>query len=610
MKIRFFLPLFLLILILLADAAGTGPVAGNPAIADPLPGTLLAGTTTRVSVASDGTQGNARSQYASTSGDGRYIAFTSLASNLVPGDTNDRWDVFVHDQETGQTSRVSVSSDGAQGNDDSQWPSISADGRYVAFQSRASNLVAGDTNGVSDTFVHDRETGQTSRVSVASNGTQGNSWSYEPSISADGRYVAFYSIATNLVPGDTNGADDVFVHDRQTGETSRVSIASDGTQGNSWSVGSSISADGRYVAFSSSASNLVPGDTNNRRDIFVHNRQTGQTSRISVASNGNQGNGDSFWPSLSANGRYVAFSSAASNLVPGDTNNWRDVFVHDIQTGETSRISITAEGTQGNGVSEQPSISADGRYVAFHSAANNLVPDDINNSSDIFVHDRYTGQIQLVSTASDGTQGDNGSTETSISGDGHYIAFRSAASNLAPDDTNGVLDIFVHRRQMEIEVTILPDQGTTLNYTDVQGLTTTITISTGAVVTNTLLIYTPIDEITPPASLQFAGRAFELTAYQNGTAQPGFTFLQPVNVSLTYSSEQVADLQEDALSLQVLHGDDWSDAAETCSPASAYIRDTASNSLSVDICHLSQFALMGTPGFSIYLPLVVRPGQP
>jgi Tol biopolymer transport system component len=457
MKTRLFLPLFLLVtLTLLVGKTGTSPVVGNTAIANQLPGALLAGTTTRVSVASDGTQGNDGSFDTSISADGRYVAFSSDASNLVPGDTNGVEDVFVHDHQTGQTSRVSVASDGTQGNDGSSGSSISGDGRYVTFFSWANNLVPGDTNGVGDVFVHDRQTGQTSRVSVASDGTQGNEVSYIESISADGRYVTFYSAANNLVPGDTNGVGDVFVHDRQTGQTSRVSVASDGTQGNDVSSGSSISADGRYVAFSSEASNLVPDDTNGATDIFVHDRQTGQTSRVSVASDGTQGNLHSIWPSISADGRYVAFRSQASNLVPGDINicghpyttgSCPDVFVHDRQTGQTSRVSVASDGTEGNDASSAPSISADGRYVAFDSAASNLVPGDTNGAWDIFVHDRQTGQTSRVSVASDGTQGNGHSNDAkSISADGRYVTYISIASNLVPGDTNDAADIFVHDR--------------------------------------------------------------------------------------------------------------------------------------------------------------------
>jgi Tol biopolymer transport system component len=612
MKTHLFVPLFLQVaLILLAGAAGTSPVAGNPAI-NQLPSALLPGTTTRVSVASDGMQGNSQSTFPFISADGRYVAFESDASNLVPGDTNDLSDVFVHDQQTGQTTLVSVASDGTQGNHRSLSPSLSADGRYVAFDSAANNLVLGDTNSSVDVFVHDRQTGQTSRVSVASDGTQANGSSSRPSISADGRYVTFESGASNLVPGDTNNKQDVFVHDRQTGETSRVSVASDGTQGNYGGESPSISADGRYVTFRSWASNLVPGDTNGMSDIFVHDRQTGQTTIVSVASDGTQGNGNPQYPSISAHGRYVAFSSLASNLVLGDTNDRWDVFVHDRQTGQTSRVSVASDGTQGNSGSGffGLSISADGRYVAFDSGASNLVLGDTNNRDDVFVHDRQTGQTGRVSVASAGTQGNGWSYSPSISADGRFVAFESTASNLVPGDTNSMRDVFVHEREVEISVMVTANEEATLTYADAEGLTTTINIPAGAVISDTLLVYTPLDEVELPSGFQFAGRAFELTAYQSGIAQPRFTFLQPVNVSLTYSSEQVAGLQEDALGLQVWHGEDWLDAAQTCSPASTYVRNVASNVLSVDICHLSRFALVGPQGFSIYLPLVVRPMQP
>jgi Tol biopolymer transport system component/pimeloyl-ACP methyl ester carboxylesterase len=411
--------------------------------------TTSSGTTMRVSVASDGTQANAGSGRASISADGRYVAFNSGASNLVPGDTNGYGDVFVHDRQTGQTDRVSVASDGTQGDANSGGASISANGRYVAFNSGASNLVPGDTNGERDVFVHDRQTGQTDRVSVASDGTQANDMSLHPSISADGRYVAFNSGASNLVPGDTNDRSDIFVHDRETGETSRVSVASDGTQANSSSWISSISADGRYVAFESTATNLVPGDTLSTWDIFVHDRQTGETRRVSVASDGTQGNATSGSPSISTDGRHVVFYSSSSNLVPGDTNDVRDVFTHDCQTGQTSRVSVASDGTQGNNISGHDlglSISADGRYVTFASDATNLVPGDTNSVRDIFVHDRQTGETSRVSVASGGTQGNNGSAWPSISADGRYVAFASEASNLVPGDTNGAWDVFVHDR--------------------------------------------------------------------------------------------------------------------------------------------------------------------
>jgi Tol biopolymer transport system component len=276
------------------------------------------------------------------------------------------------------------------GNSFSGDPAISADGRYVAFASAATNLVLGDTNGQQDIFVHDRVTGTTERVSVDSAGAQANGASgvYGLSISSDGRYVAFQSDATNLVVGDTNNASDVFVHDRQSGTTERVSVDSAGMQGNGGSDYPSISADGRYVAFVGGATNLVPGDTNGQPDIFVHDRVTGTTERVSVDSAGAQANGASDAASISADGRYVAYGSLASNLVPGDTNGVEDVFLHDRQLGITERISVNSAGFQGNNLSDGPSISGDVRFVAFYSLATNLVAGSLDGVFEVFVRDR------------------------------------------------------------------------------------------------------------------------------------------------------------------------------------------------------------------------------
>jgi Tol biopolymer transport system component len=417
-------------------------------LALPAAGTLAAGETVRVSVAPDGAEGNDMSLSPSISADGRYVAFESDATNLVAGDTNRRWDIFVHDRQTRTTTRVSLASDGTQGNGGSYSPSISADGRYVAFRSRASNLVAGDTNGNWDVFVHDRQTRTTTRVSLASDGAEGNDDSYSPSISANGRYVAFHSYASNLGAGDTNGKWDVFIHDRETRTTTRVSLASDGTQGNDESWSPAISADGRYVAFESDAANLVAGDTNGKSDVFVRDRETRTTTRVSLASDGTEGNDDSFSSSISADGRHVAFRSQASNLVAGDTNGEGDIFVHDRQTRTTTRVSLASDGTPGNGASYGPSISADGRYVAFYSRASNLVAGDTNGSWDAFVRDREARTTTRVSLTSDGTQGNGASFPSSISADGRHVAFHSNADNLVAGDTNGRNDVFVRDRAL------------------------------------------------------------------------------------------------------------------------------------------------------------------
>jgi len=224
-------------------------------------------------------------------------------------------------------------------------------------------------------------------VSVDSAGNEADERSYIGQISGDGRYVAFFSLADNLVVGDTNSCMDVFVHDRQTGSTRRVSVDSAGVQGNLSSGLVSISADGQLVAFQSQATNLVPGDNNGVEDVFVHDTQTGATTQVSVNSVGVQGNALSQDPAISSDGRYVAFTSAATNFDPGDTNNWSDIYVHDRQTGEIFRASVSSSGSQASNQSDSPALSADNRYVVFQSYASNLVPWDTNNSPDIFVRD-------------------------------------------------------------------------------------------------------------------------------------------------------------------------------------------------------------------------------
>ena len=393
----------------------------------------------RVSVSSTGEQGDLFSRRPSISANGRFAAFTSSARNLVEGDTNQESDVFVYDRQTGIPERVSVSSFGLNSvfSVSSDQPSISANGRFVAFRSYAPDLVVDDTNARQDIFVYDRDTGMIERVSVSSTGEQGTNQSNFPSISADGRYVAFQSFANNLVDGD-NGNGDVFVHDRSTGITERVSLSSTGEPANNQSDRLTISADGQFVAFTSRATNLVAGDTNQKIDIFVHDRSTGVTERVSVSSAGVQGNASSSSPSISADGRFVAFSSSASTLVAGGIEFRSDIFVHDRETGITELLSEIQDTS-----STTPSISANGRFVAFVSSANNLVVGDTNDVRDVFVHDRQTGMTERVSVSSTGEQGDLFSRGPSISADGLFVAFESDASNLVDGDTNRFQDVFV-----------------------------------------------------------------------------------------------------------------------------------------------------------------------
>ena len=377
----------------------------------------------------------------SMSQDGLIITFSSRATNLVSGDTNGDRDIFVRYRGIPRTVRASVGDGGAQANDDSDRPSIDTFAQYVAFESFASNLVAGDSNGERDIFVRHLPSSTTRRVSVSSSGTQGNGSSGGPEVSADGRYVVFTSIASNLVPGDTNGLNDVFIRDLVEGTTRRVSVSNGGAQANEDSSLPSIS--GRHVAFQSDASNLVAGDTNGIRDVFVRDLINGTTIRVSVSNTGAQSNQSSDDPAIGGN--TVAFTSRATNLVPGDTNSASDVFVHLLNSHVTIRISVRSTGAQGNTGSSDPSLDGSGRYIAFRSDASNLVSGDTNLFADVFRHDRILAQTERWSVATNGAQAINGtaSGEPAIADTGHRIAYRSNATNLVPGDTLLTDDIFL-----------------------------------------------------------------------------------------------------------------------------------------------------------------------
>ncbi|MCH8815339.1 MAG: PD40 domain-containing protein [Chloroflexi bacterium] len=450
-RVRWLTPIFVLVAVLLALA---GSDTGEPAVGD----------TTRVSVDSTGNEGNSNSIWPTISDDGRYVAFTSGAP-LVAGDTNAAGDVFVHDRQTGTTERVSVSTSGTEGDLTSFKSYISGDGRHVAFTSLAGNLVTGDTNGVQDIFVHDRQTGETTRLSVSTGGQEGNGDSERPGMSDDGRYVVFDSAASTLVADDTNGTPDVFVHDRQTGTTTRVSLDSQGAQGDGRSTHSAISGDGRYVVFDSWTTNLVTGDTNGVGDVFVHDLQTGATERVSLDSSGNQANGESRYPpALNEDGRYVAFTSVANNLVTGDTNVEDDVFLRDRQEGTTTRLSVHTSGAQADDNSRRPTLAKDGRFVAFDSEATNLVSDGSNATMDVFVRDVLLGTTVRVSVDSQGGAPNSWSAYGFMSDDAEFVSFMSDASNLVPADTNNGWDAFVH----ELGLPCVP--GTDLNDLDCDGV--------------------------------------------------------------------------------------------------------------------------------------------
>jgi Tol biopolymer transport system component len=435
----------------------------------------VAQVTSRVSIDSNGAQSNGSSDYGTAiSADGRFVVFASN-DDLVPEDTNGFRDVFVRDRMLAETTCVSVDPNGIAGNAGSgyfQFPyhndlAITPDGRFVAFTSWASNLVPGDTNNQMDVFVRDRWLGTTVRASVSSSGVEGNDQSFDPAISADGRFVSFTSYADNLVPGDHPYcgqfgciANDVFVHDMISGETTMVNLDENGYQ-NGPASQSSISGDGRYVAFTCSAP-LVSGDTGlctagcydcpyyNCDDIYVRDLIGGITTRISVAPGNQNPDGDSRAPAFSVDGNLIAFESHATNLVAGDTNGYADIFVVDRRTGVITRASVDSSGAESNGDSYTPAIDSAGR-VAFVSYATNLSSSDINGSYDVFVHDFAAGTTWQASVSTPGVGGDGRSWAPSISLDGRFVTFTSGSTNLVPNDTNQTFDAFVHGEELTLE---------------------------------------------------------------------------------------------------------------------------------------------------------------
>ncbi|MBU6320344.1 MAG: PD40 domain-containing protein [Alphaproteobacteria bacterium] len=390
---------------------------------------------------------------AKISADGRYVAFVSTATNLTPDDTTSYQDIFVKDLQTGGITRVSTNASGVPSVGNTYLMDFSRDGNLVLFASTAPGFVPGDTNGFLDVFVKNIQTGAVTRVSTSASGAQGNSSSWGGSFSADNRYVLFDSASSNLVSGDTNNRDDVFLKDLQTGAITRLSTGSAGQQATGASYRGTLSSDARLAVFESEASNIVSGDTNGAGDLFLKNIETGVLTRISTDSSGAQANGSSFYAAMSSDGRFVAFSSNATNLVPGDTNGQADLFLKDLQTGAVSRISTDASGAQATGGGSPPpfwppgsifaSFSGDGRYIAFQSTAANLVPGDTNDQSDIFIKDLQTGEIIRVSADASGGQSNSHSVFPSFSFDGRSVAFISDADNLVPGDANGQADVFV-----------------------------------------------------------------------------------------------------------------------------------------------------------------------
>ena len=396
--------------------------------------------TTRASVDSNGGQGAFESVESEVSSDGRFVVFASRAP-FDPVDVGSGYDIYLRDRQTGVTHLVSETPGGQAGAGDSRHPSVSGNGRYVAFESDAADLVPGDTNGFTDVFLRDMLLGTTVCLSRSKAGAFGDFDSGGVAISTDGLWVAFHSQASNLLSiPDANGSNDIYLYDRVGGVLTRVSVDSAGVQGNSSSTDPAISADGDVVVFESFSNNLVQNDTNGVHDIFWHEVSSGTTLRVSVDAGGKQGNGASYDPDVSGDGQRVVYESVASNLVPGDNNGLQDTFGVIVPQQLVLRLSESAAGNGGDGASSEPQISGDGLIAVFQSTATNLVPGDSNgNAVDVFAINLSNQLLLLVNRDSTGNQGS--ALDPAIDDDGSLISYSTAAA--WPGDTNGAFDVYV-----------------------------------------------------------------------------------------------------------------------------------------------------------------------
>jgi Tol biopolymer transport system component len=418
---------------LLAGVVVAGVIAAGTGTAS------AATTTTLVSRNAAGQAGNGHSFFPSVTSDGRFVVFRSTSGNLVPGHGAVR-EVYLLDRDLGHGLEVvSVADDGSPSNGHSGTVTqASRGGLYVVFDSLGSNLVAGDTNNTFDVFVRMRFAGapHTERESIATRGEQANGASFAQGISGDGRLVLFGSEATNLVAGDTNGVADLFVRDRAYQMTTRVNVSSTGGQANNYAADAKITPSGRYVVFRSAATNLVPGDTNDAEDVFVRDRFTGRTERVSVDGTGAQLPGGGTSPSISADGRYVTFTGH-------DSRGSLQVFMRDRTAGTTRQVSVSSRGEPANGMSLRGALSANGRYLAFESAATNLAPGLFGPQQQIYVRDLWAGTTTMASVTSAGTPGNSVSFFPSVTDTG-AVAFQSLARNLLPPGTtSGTYQIFL-----------------------------------------------------------------------------------------------------------------------------------------------------------------------
>ncbi len=398
----------------------------------------------RISLSMDGSAANDNSVSSRISADGRYVVYGSQSTDIVSGITNaNNGYIFRYDRQTNTTLHVSIASDGGEPNGFNSLPDVSDDGRFVVFVSNATNLIVADTNNQHDIFLRDVQNNITTRISLDSAGSESNGFSNSPKISADGRYIVFQSLASNLIAADNNGATDIFLHDTTDDSTIRISVDSFANEANGSSDTTVISADGRYIAYRSSASNLVAGDSNGNSDIFRFDTVTLQTLRVNTDAGGVEANDHSYYPSISNDGTLLSFHSQSNNLVAADANIRQDVFVKNIQTNAISRVSVDSAGLEANDGSVNANISADGLTIIFQSIATNLTIDNTAGSDNVFHHTLATGKTVLVSSPVPNGSFNGSSSVPALTADGQIITYDSSNYHLTGGDSNARIDIFV-----------------------------------------------------------------------------------------------------------------------------------------------------------------------
>ncbi len=396
----------------------------------------------------DGTPGNGDSYEGQVTPNGRYVVFDTRASNLGVNFTASDFQIVLRDRKEGTNFLVSHGAAGEAGNGDSWDPCISANGRWIVFYSSADNLVTGDLDGTDDLFLYDRVTDQTTMLPLTSAGdpVNGRSQIYGASLTPNGRSLVFFSQATDLLPAADNGSDQVFMMDLKKGTVTLLSADGAGVQGNGASRYPSISPNGKWVAFESIASNLVAGDANGSRDAFVRDMRHGTIARASVSSGGVEGNNHSDEPVVSNNGRYVAFWSYATNFVAADGNGSTDEFLRDMKAGTTIRISEPAGGGDATGGDcYECCMTPSGKTIVYYSYATNLNPDHASPAGGVYLYDVKNGTTTQLDLAPNGDAPDGVGYvwQWSLTASGKWLLMSSQATQFTTGDTAGKYQVYL-----------------------------------------------------------------------------------------------------------------------------------------------------------------------